>query len=44
MRINTQAYLKELKDLDSRFRQVVNQGRLHMIVVADKFPFRYFRG
>ena len=39
---NTQAYLKELKDLDSRFRQVVNQGRLHMIVVADKFPFRYF--
>ena len=39
---NTQAYLKELKELDSRFRQVVNQGRLHMIVVADKFPFRYF--
>lgn len=39
---NTQAYLKELKELDSQFRQVVNQGRLHMIVVADKFPFRYF--
>lgn len=39
---NTQAYLKELKDLDSQFRQVVKQGRLHMIVVADKFPFRYF--
>ena len=39
---NTREYLKELKDLDSQFRQVVNQGRLHMIVVADKFPFRYF--
>lgn len=39
---NTQAYLKELEDLDSQFRQVADQGRLHMIVVADKFPFRYF--
>ena len=39
---NTQAYLKELKDLDSQFRQVVKDGRLRMIVVADKFPFRYF--
>lgn len=39
---NTQAYLKELKDLDERFRQVVSQGRNHMFVVADKFPFRYF--
>lgn len=39
---NTDAYLKELTDLDSRFRQVVSHGRNHMIVVADKFPFRYF--
>ena len=39
---NTQAYLQELEDLDSQFRQVADQGRLHMIVVADKFPFRYF--
>ena len=31
-----------LKELDGRFRQVVAQGRNHMIVVADKFPFRYF--
>lgn len=39
---NTDAYVKDLKDLDGRFRQVVSQARNHMIVVADKFPFRYF--
>lgn len=39
---NADAYIEELKDLDGRFRQVVAQGRNHMIVVADKFPFRYF--
>ena len=37
-----QAYLKELEDLDGQFRQAVDNGRLHMFVVADKFPFRYF--
>lgn len=39
---NTEAYLKDLEDLDKRIRQVVSRGRNHMIVVADKFPFRYF--
>lgn len=39
---NADAYTEELKELDGRFRQVVAQGRNHMIVVADKFPFRYF--
>ncbi|MFQ6971622.1 MAG: metal ABC transporter substrate-binding protein [Enterocloster aldenensis] len=39
---NADAYIEELKELDGRFRQVVAQGRNHMIVVADKFPFRYF--
>lgn len=39
---NTQAYIKELQKLDSQFKQVVDEGRLHTILVADKFPFRYF--
>ena len=39
---NTEAYIKELKELDSQLRRIADQGRLHMIVVADKFPFRYF--
>lgn len=39
---NADAYLEELRDLDGRFRDVVSQGRNRMIVVADKFPFRYF--
>lgn len=41
-RANTDAYLAELKTLDKRFREVASKGRNHMIVVADKFPFRYF--
>lgn len=35
-------YLGELKKLDAHLREVVAQGRHRMIVVADKFPFRYF--
>lgn len=35
-------YLGELKKLDAQLREVVAQGRHRMIVVADKFPFRYF--
>lgn len=40
-RENTDSYLSELSQVDVDFRQVVNQSRLRMIVVADKFPFRY---
>lgn len=36
------AYLGELKELDAQLRQAAAQGRHRMIVVADKFPFRYF--
>lgn len=39
---NEKAYLGELKELDQDFRQVVANGKRHMIIVADKFPFRYF--
>ena len=35
-------YLEELVKLDQEFRQVAEEGRHRMIVVADKFPFRYF--
>lgn len=41
-RDNEAAYLAELSELDSQFRQVVSQGRHRMMVVADKFPLRYF--
>ena len=33
---------KELKELDDEFKDIVSNGRHRMIVVADKFPFRYF--
>ena len=38
---NEERYRAELKKLDSDFRQVVSEGRTRMIVIADKFPFRY---
>lgn len=41
-RTNTDNYLAELSQVDADFRQVADQSRLRMIVVADKFPFRYF--
>lgn len=37
----TEAYIEELKRLDRRFRQVVADGRWDMIIVGDRFPFRY---
>lgn len=37
----TEAYIEELKGLDRRFRQVVADGRWDMIIVGDRFPFRY---
>lgn len=35
-------YLGELKKLNEELHQVADQGRNRMILVADKFPFRYF--
>ena len=40
---NKNSYEKELKELDDEFKDIVSNGRHRMIVVADKFPFRYFR-
>ena len=39
---NKNSYEKELKELDDEFKDIVSNGRHRMIVVADKFPFRYF--
>lgn len=41
-RRNTEAYQAELRQLDEAFRRVTEEGRHRMIIVADKFPFRYF--
>lgn len=35
-------YVKKLQDLDQSFRQVVENGKRKTIVVADRFPLRYF--
>lgn len=40
-RQRAQAYLKELKDLDEAFRQVAEEEKRNLFIVADKFPFRY---
>lgn len=39
---NTKEYLKKLENLDGQFREVVENGKRREIIVADKFPFRYF--
>ena len=39
---NTEAYVKELEELDKSFREVVDSGKRKEIIVADRFPFAYF--
>ncbi len=39
---NTQAYIQKLKRLDAAFTEVVEGGKRREIIVADRFPFRYF--
>ena len=39
---NKNSYETELKSLDDEFKDIVANGRHRMVVVADKFPFRYF--
>lgn len=38
---NMAAYLEVLKGIDNDIREIVTQGKRNMIVVGDKFPFRY---
>lgn len=40
-RQNADAYLKELAAIDAGFRQVSAHRKRNLIVVGDKFPFRY---
>jgi zinc transport system substrate-binding protein len=39
---NTKAYLEKLKNLDSEFKNVINNSARKEIIVGDRFPFRYF--
>lgn len=39
---NAQKYTKQLATLSANFRQVVKSAKRKTIVVADRFPFRYF--
>ncbi len=39
---NAERYLKKLEKLDQKFTKVVSSSKRREIVVADRFPFRYF--
>lgn len=39
---NTSVYTDELNTIDSEIAELVNSVRNKMIIVADRFPFRYF--
>ena len=39
---NTQAYLRELDELDSMFKKIVAEGKSRPLVFGDRFPFFYF--
>jgi len=39
---NAEQYIKKLEKLDRKFAKVVKNGVRREIVVADRFPFRYF--
>lgn len=41
-RTNADAYIEKLKALDGKFTEVTEGGKRKEIVVADRFPFRYF--
>ena len=40
-RQNLTAYQAKLMDLDQRFQDTVDKGRVQMLVFGDRFPFRY---
>jgi len=39
---NAETYIKQIQDLDAQFKDVVSHSRRKEIIVADRFPFRYF--
>lgn len=38
---NAKSYLAQLEEVDAGFRQVRENGKRNMIILGDKFPFRY---
>lgn len=39
---NLNSYLQDLKELDTEFKDIASTAKTKIIVVADRFPFRYF--
>ena len=39
---NCDNYVEQLKELDSRFAETVENGNIRTLLFADRFPFRYF--
>lgn len=39
---NTEKYLRELADLDSKFEDMINSAEKNMIIIGDRFPLMYF--
>ena len=39
---NANNYIKELNNLDLKFKEVVENGKRNTILFGDRFPFRYF--
>ncbi|WP_461248735.1 metal ABC transporter substrate-binding protein, partial [Treponema sp. R6D11] len=39
---NADKYIKEIKKVDDSIKSIIKNGKRDKIVVADKFPFRYF--
>lgn len=42
VKANTAAYVEELTEIDGEFRAIVENAKRKEIVVADRYPFRYF--
>ncbi len=38
---NTTAYVDKLKNLDSKYQEVVDNGKFDTVIFGDRFPFRY---
>lgn len=43
-RKNCDRYVSELKDVDSQFRQIVQNAKRNIVIFGDRFPLMYFVG
>ena len=39
---NTKAYLTQLNELDTKFKEVIHSAQRKTLIFGDRFPFRYF--